>query len=498
MAYCGGKRSIVHMVDIETFSIHDLNLMVRDLGYTLKEIMFYNFKRLFLDKVPHEETQGRDKIRRFSELPLQKNRFSETPTQESRFTQLPTQQSLFLALDRELEEINDVSDNYQVNDMAVDDTMRCEVNETMVEDSGMREESYDDVASTDMMDDDNYDANYVYEGSGVGKIVNLNLKMMCLASQYKGPLTRSRACGDGQKDADKDKGKGIIDEKNKECPWVLYCTKVSDKESCIYLTTHNLGTTIKCQVEYREDHNAPARVFKRTYVCLCALKQGSKAIGREFLGLDGDLISGSFPRKVLTVVGINANNGVGATLTRISFMWNSWKPLSPLQLAVEEVMPDSLNEASIYSFPIPRRLYIEKGMMLILAPKSAKALLKSNLLIEQGRIKLPGSFSFGVGFPWFHGINALRMLAFWEKELGERTVLYSRLLLVLGRVVLNLRQRLSHGRWTIPLDKGLFEEIPGIDSSWGESVHLSFCSSGKSKGKNSKHDCVFRDSGNIE
>ncbi|GJY95069.1 uncharacterized mitochondrial protein-like protein [Tanacetum coccineum] len=37
----------------------------------------------------------------------------------------------------------------------------------------------------------------------------------------------------------------------------------------------------------------------------------------------------------------------------------------------------------------------EKGMMLMLAPKSAKALLKSNLLIEQGRIKLPRSFSFG-------------------------------------------------------------------------------------------------------
>ncbi|GKC90317.1 hypothetical protein Tco_1150966, partial [Tanacetum coccineum] len=55
-----------------------------------------------------------------------------------------------------------------------------------------------------------------------------------------------------------------------------------------------------------------------------------------------------------------------------------------------------------------------------------------------------------------------------------------------------------HERWAIPLDKGLFEEIPGIDSSWGESVHLPFCRSDKSKGKNSKHDCVFRDSRNIE
>ncbi|GKA22401.1 hypothetical protein Tco_0708363 [Tanacetum coccineum] len=53
-------------------------------------------------------------------------------------------------------------------------------------------------------------------------------------------------------------------------------------------------------------------------------------------------------------------------------------------------------------------------------------------------------------------------------------------------------------RWEIPLDKGLFEEIQGIDSSWGESVPPSFCGSGKSEGKNSEHDCVFSDSGNIK
>ncbi|GKF40045.1 hypothetical protein Tco_0120106, partial [Tanacetum coccineum] len=56
----------------------------------------------------------------------------------------------------------------------------------------------------------------------------------------------------------------------------------------------------------------------------------------------------------------------------------------------------------------------------------------------------------------------------------------------------------GHGRWAIPLDKGFFEEIPGIDSSCDESVHPSFCRSDKSKGKNSEHDCVFGDSGNIE
>ncbi|GKD80455.1 hypothetical protein Tco_1347294 [Tanacetum coccineum] len=56
----------------------------------------------------------------------------------------------------------------------------------------------------------------------------------------------------------------------------------------------------------------------------------------------------------------------------------------------------------------------------------------------------------------------------------------------------------SLGWWAIPLDKGSFEEIPGIDSSWGEFVHPSLHGSGKNKGKNLEHDCVLRNSGNIE
>ncbi|GJS53013.1 hypothetical protein Tco_0626375 [Tanacetum coccineum] len=263
-----------------------------------------------------------------------------------------------------------------------------------------------------------------------------------------------------------------------------------------------------------------------------------------------------------------------------------------------ELSASSMFILIVSSFPIPRHLYIEKGMMLELAPKSAKALLKSNLPIEQGRIKLPGSFSFDgswlrkraehlrfiltssfsivnsllvTGFPWFYGLMLLWYVvrAFWERKLGERTVLYSGLLFVLGRgfldVFLNcfgqdlsssiipVKRRCSSkfsisdlfnlfnfliegtilveltvrsaqtliediyllmtvdvmivnifkllrglGRWAIHLDKGLFEEIPCIDSSWGESVHPSFCGSSKNKGKNSEHDCVFRNSRNIE
>ncbi|GJZ91937.1 hypothetical protein Tco_0664002 [Tanacetum coccineum] len=71
--------------------------------------------------------------------------------------------------------------------------------------------------------------------------------------------------------------------------------------------------------------------------------------------------------------------------------------------------------------------------------------------------------------------------------------LNSDILLVVRRAIFG---RIS-AWWTIPLDKGLFEEITGIDSSWGESVHPSFCESGKSKGKNSEHDPSLETPGNL-
>ncbi|GJT20022.1 putative reverse transcriptase domain-containing protein [Tanacetum coccineum] len=79
-------------------------------------------------------------------------------------------------------------DNYHLNGMVVDDTVRIdenqdvnhmevdsfvrlkesqdEVNHRVVEDSVRIKQSYGDVASTNRMSDDNYDANYVHEGSG--------------------------------------------------------------------------------------------------------------------------------------------------------------------------------------------------------------------------------------------------------------------------------------------------------------------------------------------
>nr|GFD30291.1 hypothetical protein [Tanacetum cinerariifolium] len=41
-----------------------------------------------------------------------------------------------------------------------------------------------------------------------------------------------------------------------------------------------------------------------------------------------------------------------------------------------------------------------------------------------------------------------------------------------------------------PLDKGLFKEIPGIDSSWRKSVHPSLSGSSQSNREDAQHDSI--------
>ncbi|XP_021979897.1 uncharacterized protein LOC110876021 [Helianthus annuus] len=75
------------------------------------------------------------------------------------------------------------------------------------------------------------------------------------------------------------------------------------------LLDKNLGSTVKIEVE-NGDPSSPSRQFKRMYVCLAALKQGFKALGRDFLGLDGAFMKAPFPGQILTAVGVDCNNGL--------------------------------------------------------------------------------------------------------------------------------------------------------------------------------------------
>ncbi|GKA29671.1 hypothetical protein Tco_0715916 [Tanacetum coccineum] len=52
--------------------------------------------------------------------------------------------------------------------------------------------------------------------------------------------------------------------------------------------------------------------------------------------------------------------------------------------------------------------------------------------------------------------------------------------------------------WIIPLDKGLFKEIPGVNGTWSEPVHPSFSGSNECDGENTKHDCIVCHSQNIK
>nr|XP_043620282.1 uncharacterized protein LOC122592140 [Erigeron canadensis] len=66
----------------------------------------------------------------------------------------------------------------------------------------------------------------------------------------------------------------------------------------------------KAQRAKKRTKDEPTRVFKRSYICLGALKRGYKSAGRELLGLDGAFMSGPFPGQVLTAVTLDSNNAI--------------------------------------------------------------------------------------------------------------------------------------------------------------------------------------------
>ncbi|GKD28718.1 hypothetical protein Tco_1239496 [Tanacetum coccineum] len=257
-------------------------------------------KRLFLDTVPHVETQ-----------------------------------------EDVVEESLNVED-YQLNDIVVDHT--GEVNETVVEDSWRVEHSYDDVASTDKMDDDSY----VYERSGEDEDSESQKMIVLIGNVPDFMFDENDLDVIDNEDFDSDSGEGcdienirgskqkqlrkrrlqedgvvnkhdffvgaVQDALQKKCELNVSHIKALRAEEMVDVLIK--GTTVKCQVGYPEDHNAPTRVFK--YVCLGALKQGFKATGRELFGLDETFISGPFPREVLTVMGDDIDHGKKSNFTFIS------------------------------------------------------------------------------------------------------------------------------------------------------------------------------------
>ncbi|CAI9260848.1 unnamed protein product [Lactuca saligna] len=72
----------------------------------------------------------------------------------------------------------------------------------------------------------------------------------------------------------------------------------------------NPGTTVKIDVYSKPNADLETRMFKRIYVCLVTLKLGFKAGLRDFLGFDGAFMKGPYPGQVLTVVGLDSNNGI--------------------------------------------------------------------------------------------------------------------------------------------------------------------------------------------
>ncbi|CAI9303756.1 unnamed protein product [Lactuca saligna] len=76
------------------------------------------------------------------------------------------------------------------------------------------------------------------------------------------------------------------------------------------LQTNNPSTIVKREVCNEPNLDIQTRIFKRIYICLGAFKLGFKSGKRELLGLDGCFLKGPHPGQILTVVGLDSNNGI--------------------------------------------------------------------------------------------------------------------------------------------------------------------------------------------
>ncbi|XP_022041136.1 uncharacterized protein LOC110943709 [Helianthus annuus] len=81
------------------------------------------------------------------------------------------------------------------------------------------------------------------------------------------------------------------------------------RDYVLELQSKNPGTTVKIDLEPGHPRDL-TRQFRRIYVCLGALKQGFKALGRDLLGLDGAFMKGPYPGQLLSAVGVDSNNGI--------------------------------------------------------------------------------------------------------------------------------------------------------------------------------------------
>ncbi|CAI9301126.1 unnamed protein product [Lactuca saligna] len=99
------------------------------------------------------------------------------------------------------------------------------------------------------------------------------------------------------------------------------------RDYVLELQKTNEGTTVKIDVVSEPVVSSPTRQFRRIYVCLGPLKKGFKAGLREFLGLDGAFMKGPFPGQILSVVGVDSNNGTYALAYVVVEIENtsSWK-----------------------------------------------------------------------------------------------------------------------------------------------------------------------------
>ncbi|CAI9268897.1 unnamed protein product [Lactuca saligna] len=333
--YIKGKVKYVDLVDIDEFSIHDIDEMMDILSCVEEgKLLYYHFKRPLSDLDTGLFALACDSDINHLRTYVEKHKLIEVYIEHEDFDQDFTS---FVQ-----DEVN------QSEDIGVhgDDLTDSEDSDFLLDEDNMIEEP--DIVMKEFFS--NIDQNAEWMGDNGGSSMNVEdgkedeqIEQHAVETRreiviIKNDKNRVRAVCKGSIPDLIEVGVGGPVEERK-CLWVLYASKWSNNadwevESNPTIPTralqeqlqrqyqcdiskmkvfrekteaniHVRDTTVKIKVETEPNPHCESRIFKRIYICLGSLKNGFAAGKRDYLGLDGSFMKGPYPGIVLTVVGLD-------------------------------------------------------------------------------------------------------------------------------------------------------------------------------------------------
>ncbi|CAI9286008.1 unnamed protein product [Lactuca saligna] len=350
--YIRGKQTFVDLLDIDTFSVHDIDEMMEDLGYaSIGKPLYYHFQRPLGDLDFGLFALASDEDVRYLGSFVAKHKLIEvyiehdkttlhtylmSPTHSKvRITEITEPPScskrLFLewhstpAVD--LEDDMDHMEKESGNDPTPTGHLEKDLGNDATLTDHMENDLGNDATLTDHMENDlvndandfdfemNIDKDVEWVGGSSNTVVDEGTQDEALEVINTDFFASDSSSDEGINGQRKKSIRAIQREhENDEAlvsePFYIFQKFGSAKEFKDKVES-NPTIPIRALQEQlqRRKSTHETRTFRRIYICLGALKKGFAAGKRDFLGFDGAFMKGPFPGQILSAVGLDGNNG---------------------------------------------------------------------------------------------------------------------------------------------------------------------------------------------